>query len=65
MGHEQFRDLFPYIEEESRDRGVSLYVDHGECIWEVTLTGAHEEQPGHNKNPWEQSYEHVQTANFE
>lgn len=50
MGHQQFGDLFPYIKDESRDRGISLYVDHGQCIWEVTLTGAHEEQPGH-KNP--------------
>lgn len=42
------RDQFSYIEDESRDRSVSLYVDHGQCVWKVTLTRAHEEQPGHS-----------------
>lgn len=33
-----------YIEKECRDGSKSLNVDHGEGIWKVTFTRAHEEQ---------------------
>lgn len=41
-------DLIPYIKNESRDWSESFYVDHGQCIREVTLTRPYKEQPGHN-----------------
>lgn len=43
-------DPYSYIEDESRDRSESLYVDHGQSVWKVTLTRAHKEQPEHNKH---------------
>lgn len=39
-------DLVPYVEEQSGDGCEPLDVDHGQGVWEVTLAGAHEEQPG-------------------
>lgn len=35
-----------YIEDESRNGRESLYVDHGQSVWKVTFSRAHEEQPG-------------------
>ena len=41
-------DPYSYIEDQSGDRSEPLYVDHGQSVWKVTLTGAHKEQPEHN-----------------
>lgn len=43
------RNLFSYVEEESRDGREPLNVDHGQGIWKVTLAGAHEEQSRRSK----------------
>lgn len=58
-------DPISYIEDQSRDRCESLYVDHGQSVWKVTLARAHEEQPEHNKRKLRRITQHtVQSAAF-
>lgn len=42
-------DTISYIEDQSRDRSESLYMDHGQSVRKVTLPGSYEEQPEHKK----------------
>lgn len=48
LNHINVTELDSYIEDESRHRSESVYVDHGQSVWKVTLTRTHEEQPGHS-----------------